>query len=204
MIHDLHSRHNGERNISDVTSLDKLKSCCHNNLRDLCVQTDGAWWKLKMHCHQKDIGNYPDGCIICLKSFSTGCVSPEKKGNYCMVGSICYDLLSSHNFEILNNSLIYCLFFSKHMEGVVTIQMDVLFVWNFFVECVLPAKRSTHITKINGEERENERNEFIVFQCELFQPFWSMLINSICANLLYITLLFLHRLIDSCKQRSCF
>ena len=83
MIHDLGSRHNGVGN-----RLDRLKSCCHHSLRDLCVQSDGAWW----YCHKKDIGNYPDGCIICLNAFSVGCVSPVKKGNYCRVHSICFDL----------------------------------------------------------------------------------------------------------------
>ena len=31
------------------------------------------------HSHQKDVSNYPDGCIICLKSFPVGCVSAVKK-----------------------------------------------------------------------------------------------------------------------------
>ena len=43
MIHDLGSRHSGVRNGSDVSSLDKLKSCYHHSLRDMCVHTDGAW-----------------------------------------------------------------------------------------------------------------------------------------------------------------
>ena len=46
MIHDLGSRHNGGSN-----RFDRLKSCCHHSLRDLCVHTDGAWWKLKKYCH---------------------------------------------------------------------------------------------------------------------------------------------------------
>ena len=39
MIHDIGSRQNGVRNRSDVSSLDRLKSSCHDSLRDLCVQT---------------------------------------------------------------------------------------------------------------------------------------------------------------------
>ena len=76
MIHDVGSRHNNGRN-----QLQMLKSCCHHNLRDLCVHTDGAWWKMKKCSHQKDIENYPDVCIICLKSFSVGSVSAVIKGH---------------------------------------------------------------------------------------------------------------------------
>ena len=112
MIHYFGSRHNCERNRSGVTSFDRLKSYCHNSQRDLCVQTDGTWRKLKAYCGRKDISNYPDGCIIFLKSFSVEYVSSGKKGNDCMVGSICYDLLLSHNFDILNNSLIHIAFSS--------------------------------------------------------------------------------------------
>ena len=64
MIDDPESQYNG-----GWIQLDRLKSCCHHRLRDLCVHTDGVWWKLKKDCDQKDIGNYPDVCIICLKSF---------------------------------------------------------------------------------------------------------------------------------------
>ena len=62
MIHDIGSMHNSGSN-----RLERLKSCCHYSLRDLCVYTDGAWWKLKTYFHQKDIGNYQDMFIICLK-----------------------------------------------------------------------------------------------------------------------------------------
>ena len=79
--------------------LDPLKRCCHNSLRDLCVYTDVAWWKLKKHSHKKDIGNYSDGCIICLKSFYVGCVLPVKKGNDCMVCSTCYNSFLSLHFS---------------------------------------------------------------------------------------------------------
>ena len=58
--------------------LDRLKSFCHHNLKDLCVITDGAWWKKKKHSHKKR-----HGCIICLKSFSVGCVSLRNKGTDC-------------------------------------------------------------------------------------------------------------------------
>ena len=39
------------------------------------------WWVVedKKYSHWKDIENYPDGCIICLKSVSVGCVSSVKK-----------------------------------------------------------------------------------------------------------------------------
>ena len=63
-----------------------------------------AWWKLKKYCHQKDIGNYPDEYIISLNFFSVGCVSTGKKGNDCMVCSICYNLFSLYIFVILIKS----------------------------------------------------------------------------------------------------
>ena len=69
-------QHSSMRCGSDVSSLDRLKSCCHHSLRDMCVHTDGAWWKLKEYCTHGDIGNYPNGCIIHLTSSSVGCVSP--------------------------------------------------------------------------------------------------------------------------------
>ena len=43
------------------------------------VNLDGAWWKLNKYCHQKDMGNYPDGCIISLKSSLAGCVTAVNK-----------------------------------------------------------------------------------------------------------------------------
>ena len=73
--------------------LDRLKSCCHHSLKDLCAITDGAWWKArkeKKYSDQKDIGNYPNGCVISLKSFSVGHASLRKKGSDCMVCSIHY------------------------------------------------------------------------------------------------------------------
>ena len=70
MIHDPGSRHNGG---SD--QLRMLKSCCHNSLKELCVHTHGEWRKRKKYSHHKDIENYPDGCIICLKTLFVGCVS---------------------------------------------------------------------------------------------------------------------------------
>ena len=74
MIYDIRSSHN-----SDSKQLKKLKSCCHHSLRDLCVHTDVAWWKMKKCSLQNDNFNYPDGCIISLKSFFVGCVSVVKK-----------------------------------------------------------------------------------------------------------------------------
>ena len=71
MIHDHGSRYNGVRNKSCV---DRLQSCCHHSLRDWCVLTDDASWKLKQYWTHEDIGNYLGGCIIGLKLFSTGCV----------------------------------------------------------------------------------------------------------------------------------
>ena len=73
MINDVGRRHN-----SDSNQIKMLKSCCHYSLRDLCVHTDDAWWKIKKYSHQKDIGKYIDGCIICLKSFFIECVSAGK------------------------------------------------------------------------------------------------------------------------------
>ena len=92
MNHDIFSRHYGGSN-----RLDRSKSCCHHSLRDLCIHTDGTLLKLKKHCHWKGISNYSDGCIICLKSFSVGCISAvnkcthimqQRKRNKCMVCSI--------------------------------------------------------------------------------------------------------------------
>ena len=84
MIHDIGSRHN-----SDSNQLNKLKSCCHHSLKDLCVHKDGAWWKMKQYSHQKDIIYCPDGCIICLKSFSVGCVSAVKKATQIVKMEVC-------------------------------------------------------------------------------------------------------------------
>ena len=72
MIHNLGNRHNGGSN-----RFDWFKSCCHHSFKDLCIHTESAWWKLKKSFHQKDIGNYSGGCIICLKSFSVWCVPRE-------------------------------------------------------------------------------------------------------------------------------
>ena len=106
MIQNLFSRSNGVRNRSDVSSLDLFKGYCHYSIKDLCIQTDDAWWKMKKFFHGKDIGIYPDGCIVCLKFFSTVCVLHAKKGNDCMLCSHSYDLFYSHNFEIFIKSLI--------------------------------------------------------------------------------------------------
>ena len=90
---------------------DRLKSCCHHSLKDLCVHTDSAWQKKKNYSHWKDIGNYPDRCIICLKSFPVGCVSLRKMG----LIAWCFQFITIdfHDdiFAILINSLIgTCLF----------------------------------------------------------------------------------------------
>ena len=79
MIHDIGSRHNSGSNW-----LEMLKSCCHHSLRHLCVHTYGAWWKMKKYCCQKDIGNYPDRCIIRLKFFSNWCISAVNKSTQIM------------------------------------------------------------------------------------------------------------------------
>ena len=44
----------------------------------ICI-SHGAWRQLKKYCTNKDIVNYPDGCITCLKSFSVGFASPMNK-----------------------------------------------------------------------------------------------------------------------------
>ena len=67
-----------------VTTLDRLKSWCHQSLRYLCIHTDGAWWNLKKYPQQKDIGNFPDRCIICLKSF------------FCWMCAITEEILTYH------------------------------------------------------------------------------------------------------------
>ena len=113
MIHDLGSRYNGDKNRSDMMSWNRLKSCCPHSLSNLCVQTDGAWWILKKCCIHWDVGNYPDGCIICLKSFSIEWIFPAKKSKDWMVCSICYDLVSSHCFKTFINSLICACMYIK-------------------------------------------------------------------------------------------
>ena len=60
------------------TTLERLEICCDYSLRNLCVHTDDVRWKLKKYCTHENIDNYPDGCIIYLKSFSVGCVTSEK------------------------------------------------------------------------------------------------------------------------------
>ena len=62
---------------------------------------------------QKDKGIYPDGCIICQKSFSVGCTSSVKVGNDGMVGSICCELFPPNIFAILINSLMCACFHVK-------------------------------------------------------------------------------------------
>ena len=79
MFYNLDSKHDSVRNVTNVTTLDRLKSCCHHSLRNLCAWTNGAWWKLTRYCTCEDIDNYPDGCNIFLKSFSIGFVSPVNK-----------------------------------------------------------------------------------------------------------------------------
>ena len=64
LIHDVGSGHSSSSN-----QLKKLKSCCHHSLKDMHVHTDGAWWKMTKYYHQKDIVNYPDGCIIVWSPF---------------------------------------------------------------------------------------------------------------------------------------
>ena len=43
MSYNLDSKHDSARYGKSVITLDIVKSCCHRSLRDLCVQTDGAW-----------------------------------------------------------------------------------------------------------------------------------------------------------------
>ena len=72
ILYNLESKHDSARNGKSVTTLERLKNCCHHSLRDLCIQTDGAFWILDKYCTHEDNNNYPDGCIICLKSFLLG------------------------------------------------------------------------------------------------------------------------------------
>ena len=92
MIQDLGSRQNGIRNRSDVSSLNKLKSCCHHSIQDLFVHTDCAWCRLKKYCHQKGNFDYPDRLI---KFIYTVCILPLKVSNDGMVYSHCSDRLFS-------------------------------------------------------------------------------------------------------------
>ena len=120
MIHHLGCRRNCGSN-----RLERLKSCCHHSLRDMCVHRDGAWWKLKKYCHWKYINDYPDGCLICMKSFYVCIVSPvdpsiqimkmkgnenEKEINNCMVCSI-----QVFSFFDLGWSLNLCSFATYHI-----------------------------------------------------------------------------------------
>ena len=74
VINNIGCRHNCGSN-----QLKMLKNCCHHSIKDLHVDTVEAWWKMKKYSQEKVIVNYPDGCIICLKSFSAGCLSGVKK-----------------------------------------------------------------------------------------------------------------------------
>ena len=47
MLYNLDSKHDSARNGKSLTTLERLKSCCHHSPRDFCVLKDGAWWKLK-------------------------------------------------------------------------------------------------------------------------------------------------------------
>ena len=79
MMHNLGNRHNSTTNITAVTSLYRLKSCCHHSLSNLCAYTDVAWRKLKKYCCHKDIASYPGTCIISLISLSVGLVTSVNK-----------------------------------------------------------------------------------------------------------------------------
>ena len=47
--------------LAEVTMVSTIDWRDSKAVRDLCVQTDGAWWKLKKYCQEKELGNYPDG-----------------------------------------------------------------------------------------------------------------------------------------------
>ena len=68
IIYSLCNRQDCGTNGICVTALDRLKSCCHHSLKDMCIHTVDAWKKLDKHCLQQYIGNNPRGCIICLNS----------------------------------------------------------------------------------------------------------------------------------------
>ena len=72
MFHNLDSKHYSARKGRSVTKFKRLKDCCHHSLRD----------GNKKDCTHEDIDNYLDGCIICLKSFSDGCVLPMMTSNH--------------------------------------------------------------------------------------------------------------------------
>ena len=56
-------------NSTMMTLLDEQKLCCHYSLKCLQVHIDGAWWKLKRYSLHPGIGNYHQGCIVCLELF---------------------------------------------------------------------------------------------------------------------------------------
>ena len=104
MIHDIGSRHNGGSN-----QLDKLKSFCHHSLGDLCVQNDDVCWKLKKYCHWKNNGNYPDGFIICVKSFYFGCLSTVKDRTWLHgVLNLSWFVFFLHAVILINSSIYTC------------------------------------------------------------------------------------------------
>ena len=63
------------RQPTENNGLDRLKNCCNHSVRDVYAITDGAWRKKKKYFQQIETGNFPDECIIYIKSFSVGCVS---------------------------------------------------------------------------------------------------------------------------------
>ena len=59
---------------------------------------------------QKDIINYPDGCIICWKSFSVGCMSAVKKATWTVKVNG-----DKNNKEIIE-CMVYWLLFSSFFD----------------------------------------------------------------------------------------
>ena len=57
----------------------------------------------------KDLGNYQDGCITCLKSISTVCILPVKNRVIARCVYFFYCLLSSHIFQAFINLFDLCM-----------------------------------------------------------------------------------------------
>ena len=68
MVLEKHRRNKCINNGTVMTLLDEHKVCCHHSLKNLQVNTDGEWLKLKKYSHYQGIDNNLQGCIVCLEA----------------------------------------------------------------------------------------------------------------------------------------
>ena len=66
MMNNIGNNHDSTRKGRHVSILNRLKWCCQHSMRDVYIQPNGAWWKLKKYCTLGVIFIYRDICIICL------------------------------------------------------------------------------------------------------------------------------------------